>query len=65
MVVETAVSGGAVLVAVSDEGRGVPEAERERVFEPFYRGVASNPGTGAGLGLAIAREIAHARGGDV
>ena len=46
-------------LAVSDTGPGIPVAERERVFEPFYRGAdAVVPGTG--LGLAIVRTIAAA-----
>jgi signal transduction histidine kinase len=38
----------------------VPESERERVFEPFYRGAR-----GSGLGLSIVRQIARRHGGDV
>jgi two-component system sensor histidine kinase TctE len=49
---------GNVLLAVSDEGDGFPEVERERVFERFYRGDSSSDSSGAGLGLAIVREIA-------
>lgn len=45
------------VLEVEDNGRGIPEAERERVFERFYRIAGSNP-DGAGLGLAIVREIA-------
>jgi two-component system sensor histidine kinase KdpD len=45
---------------VLDRGPGIPEAERERVFEPFYR-----QGSGTGLGLAIARSVAEAQGGSV
>jgi two-component system heavy metal sensor histidine kinase CusS len=56
---------GVVEIAVSDEGSGVPAAERERIFEPFFRGVAARGSAGAGLGLAIVREIARAHGGDV
>ena len=56
---------GVVEIAVSDEGSGVPAAERERLFEPFFRGVAARGNAGAGLGLAIVREIARAHGGDV
>jgi len=50
---------------ISDNGPGIPDAELERVFEPFYRLECSrNRGTGgAGLGLSIARDIAHAHGG--
>lgn len=47
---------------VCDSGPGVPEAERERIFEPFYR----RPGAaqGAGLGLTLVREIARRHGGE-
>src|SRR6476646_5895544 len=47
-------------LSVCDAGAGVPVAERERVFEPFYRGAR-----GSGLGLSIVRQIAHRHGGDV
>jgi len=59
--------GGAVVLQVSDAGMGVPEADRERIFEPFYRGAAERAADvpGAGLGLAIAREIGRMHGGDV
>lgn len=52
---------------VRDRGEGVPEQDRERIFEPFVRSerVSANEDTGAGLGLAIAREIAKAHGGTV
>ncbi len=58
--------GGAYL-AVEDAGPGLPEEERERVFERFYRldKSRSAAGGGRGLGLAIAREIARAHGGDL
>ena len=52
---------------VEDRGPGVPDAEKERVFEKFYRGSASaavSP-SGTGLGLAIAHEIARTHGGRV
>ena len=51
---------------VADRGPGVPPAERERIFESFYRprGTASDAG-GAGLGLSIARRLAEAQGGGV
>ncbi len=54
-------------IRIRDHGPGLPEAERERVFEPFYRTEASrNRETGGtGLGLAIARNLLHAQGGDV
>ena len=58
-----AADGGAVL-EVEDGGPGIPAAERERVFAPFYRAPSSmavNPG-GAGLGLAIVSDIAALHG---
>jgi signal transduction histidine kinase len=50
---------------VADRGPGVPEAERERVFEPFYRpGGARESADGVGLGLALVRQIARHHAGD-
>ncbi|MGI5336236.1 sensor histidine kinase [Streptomyces sp. CA-181903] len=56
---------GAVVVEVSDDGPGVPAAERERVFERFGRleDARGRSTGGAGLGLAISREIALLHGG--
>jgi two-component system sensor histidine kinase KdpD len=56
--------GDRVRLTVADRGAGVPEAERELIFEPFYRpkGARADVG-GAGLGLAIARRVAEAQGG--
>lgn len=51
-------------VSVSDCGPGVPEHDRERVFERFWRGKAASA-HGAGLGLAIVAEIMKAHGGNV
>ncbi len=50
---------------VEDGGPGVPEAERERIFEPFYRraGTAGDQGEGSGLGLHLVRRIAQRYGG--
>ncbi|WP_024300997.1 sensor histidine kinase [Pseudogulbenkiania sp. MAI-1] len=50
---------GEAWLRVSDNGPGIPPAERERVFERFYRGSAENKGKGCGLGLAIVQEIAR------
>lgn len=52
-------------LVVENEGAGIPEDLRERIFEPFTRGDESRERSGAGLGLAIARQIAKAHGGDV
>ena len=49
-------------LAVQDNGPGIPLAERERVFERFYRGSAEGKGKGCGLGLAIVQEIARRHG---
>lgn len=51
---------------VDDSGVGVQESEREKIFEPFYRGAgAARTDGGAGLGLAIARNIALAHNGTI
>lgn len=58
--------GRSVVISVADTGPGILAAELERIFEPFHRLRGEQaPGSGAGLGLAIAREIARAHGGDV
>jgi signal transduction histidine kinase len=56
--------GGRVRITVDDEGPGVPEEIRERLFEPFSQGERGDR-RGAGLGLAIVRGIVIAHGGDV
>ncbi len=63
--VRVAVAGedGTGSIAVSDQGPGVPEAERELVFERFQRGSRAQEGEGFGLGLAIGRELATRMGG--
>lgn len=55
-----------LLLSVCDRGPGVPESERERIFEPFYRlpGHAERAG-GVGLGLSLVRQIARVHGGEV
>jgi signal transduction histidine kinase len=53
---------GASVIDVADNGPGVPERLRERLFQPF---AGSGRPEGAGLGLAIARELAQAHGGDL
>lgn len=52
------------VVRVADRGPGVPEADLETIFEPFYRG-AGRAGAGFGLGLAISRRAVEAHGGRV
>ncbi|RXF74156.1 sensor histidine kinase [Hansschlegelia zhihuaiae] len=56
-------TGGVVELSVRDHGPGVPEIERDRIFEPFYRpGGASEVSGGWGLGLALVRQIALRHG---
>jgi signal transduction histidine kinase len=59
--------GEPVTIRVRDHGPGIPEAELERVFEPFYRLESSRnrDSGGTGLGLSIARDIAQAHGGSL
>jgi signal transduction histidine kinase len=58
---------GEIRILVDDEGPGIPEAELERVFDPFVRLEASRSREtgGAGLGLSIARTILRSHGGDL
>jgi two-component system, OmpR family, osmolarity sensor histidine kinase EnvZ len=54
-------------ILIDDDGPGIPQSERDRVFQPFVRLDSSrNPATGGiGLGLTIARDVARTHGGDV
>ena len=58
-------SSGAVELRVSDEGAGIPEEERERIFRKFYRGSSSVLSGGTGLGLFISRGLVTAMGGRI
>jgi two-component system, OmpR family, sensor histidine kinase TctE len=55
---------GKPFLAVEDTGPGIPETERQRVRQRFYR-MPNSPGHGSGLGLAIVEEIAHLYGASV
>jgi two-component system, OmpR family, sensor histidine kinase KdpD len=58
--------GHRLIVRVVDHGPGIPPAERERIFEPFYRGAGGDRAhAGAGLGLAIAKGFVEANGGRI
>jgi signal transduction histidine kinase len=65
--VAASVNGGSIEVEVADTGEGIGPGDRERVFEPFYRGGSEGPRTrkGAGLGLTICRAIVEAHGGEI
>ena len=57
-------AGPALEISISDRGPGIPQSERERVFQPFYRPSNAPPDiASAGLGLAIARRLAEAQAG--
>jgi signal transduction histidine kinase len=56
--------GDLVALIVADQGKGIAEEDRERVFEKFERADPTEPG-GTGLGLYIARRLARAMGGDI
>ncbi len=65
--VSLAQTASGVIIAIEDEGPGIPAEDRARVFEPFVRLEASrNRETGGiGLGMAIARTVVRAHGGDI
>jgi K+-sensing histidine kinase KdpD len=76
VLVRSRLVGTRVVVRIVDRGPGIPEGERERIFEPFYRSEAgagadgaarraAAAGTGSGLGLAIAKGFVEANGGEI
>ncbi|WP_020184982.1 ATP-binding protein [Methylopila sp. 73B] len=58
-------SDGAVTVAVSDDGEGIPQADLPHVFERFYRGASEREGSGFGIGLALARWVVERHQGTI
>ncbi len=63
--VEVSRSNGTVIIRVRDAGPGIPEPERSRVFERFYRGEGRGDVDGSGLGLAIVERAVARCGGTV
>jgi len=75
--VEAAMKEGSPRLSISDSGPGIPEADRQRVFDRFYRGQAAEPASvltnagegsspdGSGLGLAIVRAVAERHGAGI
>ena len=66
--VRVSASGGSdVAIAVEDEGPGIPEEERRRIFEPFFRGrhAQAHEIEGSGIGLNIVKQVVKSHGGRV
>lgn len=64
-IVRFALNGNWLRIVVEDEGRGIPEALQERVFQPFASGTRRAGGEGVGLGLYIAHELVNRLGGQI
>jgi two-component system sensor histidine kinase KdpD len=65
VMVKVAQDGHEVIVRIVDHGPGLPPGELGRVFEPFQRASTTGGGSGAGLGLAIAKGFVEANGGRI
>jgi signal transduction histidine kinase len=62
--VSIARGGSYAVLEIADGGAGIPDTERDQVFTPFHRVGGKSSGSGAGLGLALVRQIARLHGGD-
>jgi two-component system sensor histidine kinase KdpD len=63
--VSARIEGDSVIIEVGDRGAGLAAGEEQRVFDKFYRRASANGQPGAGLGLAIAKAVAAAHGGQI
>jgi two-component system OmpR family sensor kinase len=61
--IRTWAENGKAFIEVADDGPGIPEAERPRIFERFYRAAGTQTIPGTGLGLAIVRRVSELHGG--
>ena len=63
----TRAENGHIVIGIADRGPGVAAAERDKIFEPFHRAsdALTDRTSGTGIGLAIARDLARAAGGDL
>jgi two-component system sensor histidine kinase KdpD len=65
VLVKSRLIGDKITLRVVDQGPGIPESERQRIFEPFHRGATNGAQAGTGLGLAIAKGFVEANGGEI
>ena len=61
--VNTKKSGNSVIITVSDNGNGIPEKIKEKIFQPFF--TTKPTGSGTGLGLSLSYDIVKAHGGEI
>ncbi|MDU0478170.1 sensor histidine kinase [Staphylococcus chromogenes] len=59
------ISGNKIHIGVADSGPGIPEADREKVFERFFRSVQARSMPGSGLGLSIVKKVVERHGGTI
>ena len=64
VILDGRIENGDLELTVTDQGPGVPQHERPRLFERYFKGSGEDK-TGAGLGLSIAKGIVHAHGGRI
>jgi two-component system osmolarity sensor histidine kinase EnvZ len=65
VVVTSAIKKKQLVVTVRDHGKGIPDLDKTRLFQPFARGDKARGGKGSGLGLAIVQRIAEMHGGEI